>query len=51
VDNDDVPTKLQPIDGPSAIMIRNDVAVIISVDEHITEILGWEPENWFASLD
>jgi PAS domain S-box-containing protein len=33
------------IDGPSAIMIRNDFAVIISVDEHITEILGWEPEE------
>src|SRR5579862_2430936 len=32
-------------DNVSAVMIRNTFAVIVSVDDHITDVLGWEPEQ------
>src|SRR5580658_8586541 len=32
-------------DDVSAVMIRDTFAVIVSVDEHITDVLGWEPEQ------
>jgi PAS domain-containing protein len=43
----------QPIEGekrmPECRVVRNQVGVITSIDESITEILGWRPEQIMGS--